>query len=298
MKKYGEKNGTILLGKVKSGAVAWAGNDKNSLTGIESDQAMAEHRAGIVQGQMRDSRLIVFTGVKGGCGCSFVANSVASYLAKSKSKNVLLFDACSCRQDSRAVFNISGNIIRDIGDIKDELKDIDLSMLQKVVINLESSLNIILPSLKFEKTILDICGDFSGFVDLLLETFDLVIIDLPQYYFFGRNIKFISGADKISVVSGADNYSGMNLEIMIKNLSFADFEHKTDVLINKFNLKPQGAYNRFTGSGGLPIKLFIPYDRDIEFLYNTRGPSSIFDYNLRIVRSIIEYSEGLYNELF
>ncbi|HAJ94656.1 MAG TPA: hypothetical protein DCP02_00335, partial [Actinobacteria bacterium] len=46
-----------------------------------------------------------------------------------------------------------------------------------------------------------------------------------------------------------------------------------------------------------PVASFIPYDRDIEFLVNTRGPGYIFNYNLRIARSITELSRKIIEEL-
>lgn len=244
-----------------------------------------------------DSRLVVFTSVKGGCGCSFIANSVSCAMTRSKNKNILLIDTNSGRKDSRIIFNISENIIRDMGDIKDELSELDVSLLKKIIINFENSFNIILPSLKFEKTIMDF-GSFSNLVGLLLKIYDLVLMDLPQYYYLGENEKLFDLADKIIIVSGPDNVSISNLETMLGNISEPDNENKIDIIINKFNLKPFISSHGLVNSTGLPVKLFIPYDRDIEYIYNSKGPFFMLNYNLRTVKAIISYSENIFNELF
>jgi hypothetical protein len=126
----------------------------------------------------------------------------------------------------------------------------------------------------------------------------MVIADLPQYYFFGNNVKFISLADKIAVVSGADRYSKLNLDVMMENLYCLELESKTDILINKFNLKTAMAPAVLLNSKGHPVKMFISYDRDIEYFYNSRGPFGMFNYSLRTVKALTDYSENLYDELF
>ena len=76
-----------------------------------------------------------------------------------------------------------------------------------------------------------------------------------------------------------------------------DYSYSFDIVINKFNVRPAISFSKINNFVRHPIKAFIPYDRDIEFLFLNRGPFSIFNYNLRIVRNIIDYSNKLYESL-
>ncbi len=247
---------------------------------------------------IKDSRLVVFTSVKGGCGLSFITNCVASYLAKTKNKNILLLDSNIGKKDSRIIFEINENVIRDIGDIKENANDVDLTLLKKIVVNFENSLNLILPSLKFEKNVFEYYKNLSAFIELLLNTFDLVIIDLPQYYFFSESKFDFESVDKIVVVSGADNICINNLEVLLSNFFIEENEYKIDIIINKFNFRPFTLGPRLINSISLPVKAFIPYDKDIDYLYNLKGPFYLFNYCLRTIKAISSYSDSLYEELF
>jgi len=99
-----------------------------------------------------ESGVILFTSAKGGSGCSFLVNSVASYLALKTTANILLLDMNIGKRDSRTVFDIDEKISRDFGDIEEIVKNMNTQVLKKLVLNLESSLNIILPPLKMDKT--------------------------------------------------------------------------------------------------------------------------------------------------
>ena len=55
-----------------------------------------------------ESNIIIFTSAKGGSGCSFIANSIAAYMAQKTTLNVLLLDMNTGRIDSRMIFGLDG----------------------------------------------------------------------------------------------------------------------------------------------------------------------------------------------
>ena len=68
-------------------------------------------------------------------------------------------------------------------------------------------------------------------------------------------------------------------------------------MINKFNLRPALPFSSINNVIKYPIDLFLPYDKDIEQLYVMKGPASIFSYNLRIVRDLMEMSKRIEEEV-
>ncbi|MDD3819524.1 MAG: hypothetical protein PHG41_06820, partial [Actinomycetota bacterium] len=93
----------------------------------------------------RDPKVVLFTGSKGGCGCSFIASCVSTYFARETEKNILLLDLNIGKKDSRLIFNLTDDDYRDIGDIEEVIDELDISILKKLVINFGNSLNLILP---------------------------------------------------------------------------------------------------------------------------------------------------------
>jgi len=146
---------TLLKEKLKKGEFEYNSDDNdpddNWPDNGEPDSLLRE-KAMEPAAPKKDSKILFFTGSKGGCGCSFLSNAVAAYYAKSKNKNILLADLNCGKKDSRLLFNLSlKSNLRDIGDIEFDFKEIDFNVLKRLVISLEDSLHIVLPPLKFEK---------------------------------------------------------------------------------------------------------------------------------------------------
>jgi Flp pilus assembly CpaE family ATPase len=247
----------------------------------------------------KDSKILFFSGSKGGCGCSFISNAVAAYYAKSKNKNILLVDFNCGKKDSRLIFNISlKSNLRDIGDIEFDFKEIDFNVLKRLVINLDDSLNLVLPPLKFEKADLMVGENLNILLNSLSGIFDLIIVDTPFYYLYDKNIDFLEYADIFVLITQADLISISNLEIIISNLCLENMPARLEIVINKFNSRSVMSPPRIIGLLKFPVSIFIPYDRDIELLYLTRGPGPMFDYNLRITKAISDFAESLFEKLF
>ncbi len=248
--------------------------------------------------EIKNSKTIVFSSITGGSGCSFIVNTISAYFAKNKNVNVLLLDMQAGKKDSRIAFNITGDFIRDQGDITCNFSEIDAAMLKKLVINLDSSLNIILPSLKFEKIKIHESGRIEKLLGVLLNYYDLVMVDLPFYYFFGMQESLSDRIDKFVFVSQADYISVINLENFISNFFCESASLKLELLVNKFNLKTVISPARIMNTLRFPVKTFIPYDRDIEYLYLTRGPFAVFDYCLRTVKALRDFADAMYEEIY
>jgi len=246
----------------------------------------------------KETGIVVVSGAKGGSGCSFISNSIAAWFARFKSKNVVLLDLNSGKKDTRIIFNIKDEVIRDLGDVACSFKDIDLSILKKLVINTESSLNIILPPLKFEKMELLQPENVHDLLDVLMRVFDLVIIDFPYHLLQLKGFDFLEYSDKFILVSQADYISISNLDVLCNNLFVENSPSRVEIIINKYNVKPVISPARIMNMLKFPVSAFIPYDNDIEFLYLTRGPFSMFNYNLRIVKVISDFAENIYASLF
>ena len=244
-----------------------------------------------------DSKIILLSGSKGGCGISFIAYSISAYFAKNTNKNMLLLDLNIGKEDSRIIFDISGDNYRDLGDIEELAGELDLAILKKLIINFDSSLNLILPSLKIEKNKFYNGKNLGALLDFLRKSFDIILIDFPYQLFVQSNLDFLEYINKFVLISLPDLISINNLDILTKRIGYDDYPYSFDILINKFNSRPAISPSRINNILKCPVKAFIPYDRDIEFLFLSRGPFSIFNYNLRIVKNITDYAEVLYEEL-
>jgi pilus assembly protein CpaE len=241
--------------------------------------------------------ILLFSGSKGGCGCSFIANTVASYLAIKKNRSILLVDLNTGKNDSRIIFDLLNVDNRDIGDLTGNIGDIDISVLKRLIVNFDNSLNLILPSLKPAKYDIFKNGGLPCFFKLLREVFEIIIIDIPLYIYSEYGDALLEDIDRSVIVSEADIISMSNLGLIIKNLGIDGIQTGLEIIINKFNLRSVMSPVRITNSIKLPVKTFVPYDRDIQSLYLTRGPFPIFKYNLRIVRSISDFADDIYESL-
>ncbi len=245
-----------------------------------------------------ESKVVLFSGSKGGCGCSFITYCVSTYFARETTKNILLLDLNIGKEDSRLVFNLAGDSYRDLGDIEEVINELDISILKRLVINFENSLNLILPSTKTEKNKIFCKEDyFEKLLNVLKEHFDIICVDFPNYLFIQNKIGLRDFVDKYIFVSLPDLISINNLNILIRSVIYDEFSYDFDILINKFNTRPAVSPTRLNTILNYPINAFIPYDRDIEFLMLNKGPDSVFNYNLRIVNSISAFSKKVYEDL-
>ncbi|MCL5072271.1 MAG: hypothetical protein M1308_15480, partial [Actinobacteria bacterium] len=90
------------------------------------------------------------------------------------------------KRDSRIIFNLEEKDLRDIGDIEDSIKEIDISLLKRLVVNFDNSLNLILPPLKLEKNKICFGKNLSLLLGILKHYFEIICVDFP-YYLFMKN---------------------------------------------------------------------------------------------------------------
>ncbi|MCL4416259.1 MAG: hypothetical protein M1308_14355 [Actinobacteria bacterium] len=244
-----------------------------------------------------NSKVILFSSVKGGSGTSFISNCISSYYAKTKIQNILLLDLNIGKRDSRIIFNLEEKDLRNIGDIEDSIKEIDVSLLKRLVVNFGNSLNLILPPLKLEKNKIYLTKNLNLFLGILKHYFEIICVDFPYYLFLKNDFDFTANVDKFVFVSAPDLISVSNLEIFSRHICLDDIPNNIKIIINKFNTRPAVSPASLNSILKYPVQAFIPYDRDIEFLYHSKGPFYIFNYSLRLVKNIIDFSELLYEEL-
>jgi Flp pilus assembly CpaE family ATPase len=244
-----------------------------------------------------ESKIVLFSGSKGGCGCSFIAYCVSTYLARETTKNVLLLDLNIGKKDSRMVFNLSDESQRDLGDIERVIDELDISILKRIVINFENSLNLILPPVKIEKSGIIKKDQLEKILNVLKDHFDIICLDFPNHLFSHSKFCLKEFINKFVFISLPDLISVNNLNVMTGNIISNELYYDFDIVINKYNTRPAVSPSGLNNILKYPIDAFIPYDRDIEFLMLNRGPDSIFKYNLRIVHNISEFSRKLYEDL-
>lgn len=244
-----------------------------------------------------ESNVILFSSAKGGSGCSFIASTISTYLARKTSVNVLLLDLNTGKRDSRVIFDVDDGKYKDYGDISSAIGSLDTSVLKRLVINLDNSLHLIVPPLDLEKKEILEGDNLSQFLESLRDHFDIICIDFPYHLFRYIDIGEIDIADRFVFISLPDIVSINNTRILMEYIDNAKSHPGSYLVINKYNVRPAISPTGLTNILKFPVSSFMPYDRDIEFLINTRGPDYIFNYNLRIVRSISELSQKIYEEL-
>jgi len=244
------------------------------------------------------SNIVIFTSAKGGSGCSFLADSVASYMACKTTLNVLLVDMNQGRMDSRMVFGLDGSLhVRDMGDLPAVLETLDTSLLKKIVINMEDSLNIILPSLDVENRDIFHTGNLDVFIEALRDHFDLVIIDMPGNLIGHIDLSETDIPDRFIFVSLPDNVSASNTRLLMDHVGHYRTSYDFYLVINKYNIRQAVSPAGLSNMVRHPVAAFIPYDPDIEAIVNSRGPGSIFKYNLKAVRNISGLAQKIYQGL-
>ncbi|MGM0367641.1 MAG: AAA family ATPase [Actinomycetota bacterium] len=249
-----------------------------------------------MQQKKDDAKKIFFCGVKGGCGNTFISNCIATYFAEKIEKNILLLDLSMC-SSNRIIYNLTEKEVKDLGNVEGEIDKLDLTALRNLVINLENNLNLILPPINIVNSLLYNRRAISRLLGILENYFDIIFIDFPRLlvkFLFPETVKEI---DKFIFISEPNYVSTFNLSKILDFLNHDGLCIEADIAINKFNLRPSISPTGLNNYLSYPIKAFIPYDKDIEFLFLNKGPSSIFKYNLRIVKSIIEMSNSIYGDL-
>jgi len=245
----------------------------------------------------KESKIVLFSGSKGGCGCSFMTYCVSTYLARETTKNILLLDLNIGKKDSRIVFNLADEDHRDLGDVEEVINELDISILKRLVINFENSLNLILPPIKIEKVRI-LCKDcLEKLLNVLRDHFDIICVDFPNYLFSQNRLCLKEFVNKFVFVSLPDLISVNNLNILTGNIIYDESYYDFDIVINKYNPRPAVSPSGLKNILDYRINAFIPYDRDIEFLILNKGPDSVFNYNLRIVQNISSFSRKLYEDL-
>ena len=245
----------------------------------------------------RESNIIVFTSAKGGCGCSFMANTIAAYMAIKTTLNVLLVDLNAGRMDSWIVFGLDDLHARHMGNLPPVLEKMDVLALKKIVINMEDSLNIILPPLAVGNHYILDSKNLNIFIESIRDHFDLIFLDMPGYLLSHMDIHEVDISDRFVFVSLPDILSVNNTRLLMDHIKDYRSSYDFYLVINKYNMKPALSPTGLSNIIQHPIATFIPYDPDIENMVNTRGPGSIFKYNLRTVRNISGLATKLYEDL-
>ena len=120
---------------------------------------------------------------------------------------------------------------------------------------------------------------------------------MPGYLLGEIDMAEIDISDRFVFVSLPDLYSASNIRILMDYVKGYRSFHDFFLVINKYNLKPAISPTGLSNILKYPITSFIPYDRDIEELTNTRGPGHIFNYNLKVVRNISGLAEKIFGGL-
>lgn len=246
-----------------------------------------------------EGKIIVVAGSKGGCGQSFICNCLGNNLAAKTDKNILIMDFNTGRTDSRLIYRTQEKDIRSIYDIKNMSGGFDETLLKKIVVNFNNSLNLIFPPLYFDNLKTLTLKNFIMILSALKKYFDVILIDSP--FSFSLSIyesdihEFV---DKLLLVSTPDLISLSNLNILINQLKGSIEYLSPQIIINKYNTKPSVSFSVLNTIIKYPVEYFLPFDRDIEQLYLEKGPACIFRYNLKITRDIAAICDKLMTELF
>lgn len=247
----------------------------------------------------KEGKIILVLGCKGGCGQSFISNCIANYLSMNSDKNILMIDFNIGKMDSRSIYKISEENIRTIFDIRNISDNISESLIKKIVINFDNSLNVIFPPLYFDGLKDVSTKNIAKVFKILREIFDIILLDCPLILILKDKDIFITDLiDKLFLVSLPDFVSLANMNIIINHFEGSFDYLNPQILINKYNAKPSISFSALNTIIKYPVEYFVPFDKDIERLYLEKGPASIFKYNLRITRDLANIGINLIKELF
>lgn len=242
-------------------------------------------------------KIIIFTGSKGGCGQSFTANTIASYLAVKTKFNILMIDMNVGSRDSRALLKISGEDILTISDIYNEKKKPKINDIKKVIFNFNNSLNYIFPPLILQNKNFNF-GFIKNLFGLLKNIFDLIIVDCNRSVdFIIKDGSIFDLGDELIIVSLPDEVSVFNLNLMLSSFLNSKEYKSIKIIINKYNIRPAIPVFKLNTIIKHPIEHLLPYDKDIEGLYLAKGPANIFKYNLTLVNNLKKIAEEAVKEI-
>ncbi|MCE5330140.1 AAA family ATPase, partial [bacterium] len=214
-----------------------------------------------------EGKIILISGSKGGCGQSFISNCVANYLSINTDKNILIIDFNTGKTDSRLIYKMHEENIRTIFDIRNISGEINESLIKKVVINFNNSLNVIFPPLYSDNLKNISIKDLDKIFKALKRIFDIILLDYPSVPTLkDKDTCILELIDKLLLISLPDFISLTNLNIIINQLSgFIDYLNP-EIVINKYNIKPSISFSMLNTILKYPVEYFIPFDRDIEQL--------------------------------
>ncbi len=242
-------------------------------------------------------KIIIFTGTKGGCGQSFIANTVASYMAIKTKFNILMIDMNTGSRDSRALFKMTEEDILTIADIYNGKKKLVINDIKKIIVNFNNSLNYIFPPLRIENKIFNY-GFLKNLFKLFKEIFDLIIVDCNMFVDFNiKNGSIFDLSEELIIVSLPDEVSVFNLNSILSYFLKTKENPELKVIINKYNIKPAIPFFKLNSLVKYPINQLLPYDRDIEALYLSKGPADIYKYNLTLVNTLKKIAEDIMKEI-
>jgi len=259
--------------------------DKNSL-----DVALKKHHAlmsrVVTQQQAKPSsakvdveakttagKLIACFASKGGVGCSTIAVNVAVELMNLKSESVVFVDLDQVFCNSAIMLNHKPSYA--LGDIADSsAKDIDTTLLGKIVIKHDSGLHVVVGS----KSVLDdnemISSDLLELMmDYLVSRFDFVVVDLPTHVLDPYHQYMVERADEILLVSSPD------LPSLYRTRQYLDLAQKyldmkkVKMVLNRYNIKAAYRMTNQELEAEFRYDIFarIPNDWDLHVEANSFG---------------------------
>jgi pilus assembly protein CpaE len=174
---------------------------------------------------------------KGGVGCSTIAMNLAHELHALKGLSVVFVDLDQVFCNSAIMLNHKPSY--SLGDIaENDPKDIDESLLNKIIIKHESGLHIVVGS----KSVLDDNEMISAellekAMDYLTSKYHYVIVDLPTHVLDPYHQYMVERADELLLVSSSDIPSlyrtRQYLDLAQKYLDM----NKVKMVLNRYNLK-------------------------------------------------------------
>ena len=109
-------------------------------------------------------------------------------------------------------------------------------VLKRVVINLESTLNLIVPPLKMNRTGIFQRENLNRLIECLRDHFDMICIDMPGHLFSYIDMMEIDIADRFVFVSLPDIFSVNNNKTLIDHLEGIRPGLDCYLVINKYNM--------------------------------------------------------------
>jgi pilus assembly protein CpaE len=184
-----------------------------------------------------NGKIIACFASKGGVGCSTIAMNLAHELHALKNLSVVFMDLDQVFCNSAIMLNHKPSY--SLGDIaENDPKDVDESLLNKIIIKHESGLHIVVGS----KSVLDDNEMISAellekAMDHLTAKYHYVIVDLPTHVLDPYHQYMVERADELLLVSSPDIPSlyrtRQYLDLAQKYLDMS----KVKMVVNRYNMK-------------------------------------------------------------